>query len=535
MEKDFLDFITEYEEIAFELTKKYSLASYNAAISGKTEDYELSGKLELELTKFYADKNKFEYLKKIKKSGLITDDILKRYLDTMYLEFAANQYDEDLLKEINEISNKLEQNFSTYRAKIDGKEFTDNEIEEILIHSTDNLKLQKAWESSKQIGKFVEEDVIKIVKLRNKAAKQMGYKNHFEKSLLLNEQDPNEIEKLFNELDELTKDEFAKVKNEIDVNLAIKLNIDKNQLRPWHYQERFFQHTPNIFNLNLDKYFDEKDLEKITADFFDSINLNIDDILKNSDLYEKPGKYQHAFCTDIDRSGDIRVLCNIKNNSRWMGTMLHEFGHAVYDKFVSDKLPWQLRNYAHIFATESIAMFFGRMVYNPLWLKTTLNLEDKDIMDISDRCKKYLKYDQLVFSRWCQVIFRFEKSMYENPDQDLNSLWKNLVEKYQMLKYPENRNEPDYAAKIHIALYPAYYHNYMLGELLASQLYYFISEKVLKLDNSETGFYGKKDLGEYLKNLFFGYGALYPWNELIKKATGENLTPKYYAKQFINL
>ena len=55
-----------------------------------------------------------------------------------------------------------------------------------------------------------------------------------------------------------------------------------------------------------------------------------------------------------------------------------------------------------------------------------------------------------MFSRWCQVMLRFEKSMYENPDQDLNELWWDLEEKYQGIKRPEGRNEPDYASKIHI-------------------------------------------------------------------------------------
>ncbi len=91
----------------------------------------------------------------------------------------------------------------------------------------------------------------------------------------------------------------------------------------------------------------------------------------------------------------------------------------------------------------------------------------------------------MVFSRWAQVMFRFEKSMYENPDQDLNRRWWELVEKYQLLKMPAGRDEPDWAAKIHIALYPCYYHNYLLGELLASQLYYHIAGPVLKSPDPE--------------------------------------------------
>ncbi|MCK7529636.1 MAG: hypothetical protein MZV63_00520 [Marinilabiliales bacterium] len=39
----------------------------------------------------------------------------------------------------------------------------------------------------------------------------------------------------------------------------------------------------------------------------------------------------------------------------------------------------------------------------------------------------------------------------------------------RLLAKPEGRNMPDWATKIHVALYPCYYHNYLLGELLASQ------------------------------------------------------------------
>ena len=74
----------------------------------------------------------------------------------------------------------------------------------------------------------------------------------------------------------------------------------------------------------------------------------------------------------------------------------------------------------------------------------------------------------------------------------------------------------------------------MLGELLASQLHNYITTKVLKLEkNNNESFVGRKKVGDYLKYLFFSYGALYPWNELIKKATGEELTPEYYAEQFV--
>ena len=99
----------------------------------------------------------------------------------------------------------------------------------------------------------------------------------------------------------------------------------------------------------------------------------------------------------------------------------------------------------------------------------------------------------LVFSRWCQVMFRFEKALYDNPDQDLNTLWWDLVERYQMVNRPEGRNAPDYASKIHIVSAPAYYHNYLMGELFADQVLHAIARDVLNgVDPSKASFVGKQ-------------------------------------------
>lgn len=217
-----------------------------------------------------------------------------------------------------------------------------------------------------------------------------------------------------------------------------------------------------------------------------------------------------------------------------MSTMLHEFGHAAYEKFISEKIPWLLREPAHIFTTEAIAMLFGRLIYNPQWLKKMLSADESEIKNISIAGFNALKLEQLIFSRWVQVVFRFERELYSNPDQDLNELWWKLVEKYQRLKKPKGRNKPDWAAKIHIALYPAYYHNYILGELLASQLYYYITEKVLNVQPYEASFCNDNRIGGYLKNLYFSYGSTNHWSLLIKHATGEELNPKYYARQFVD-
>lgn len=533
MEKELRSFIARYDSVVQPLQKAAYLASWDASISGKPEDFKKSEDLSIELTKVYANKDDFAVLKKIKESGAVKDEMLSRQLTVLYNAYLGAQVDTAKLNAVIKLQSQIEQKYGNFRANVNGKQLTDNEVENILKTSVNNKELQQAWEGHKAIGPVVADDVKKLVKMRNEIAKELGFNNYHEMSLKLSEQDPEEISKLFDELDNLTRESFAGLKDEIDTYLAARLKIKKEELMPWDYQNRFFQEAPAIYSVDLDKYYKGKNIEKLTTDYYASLGLDITGIVANSDLYEKPGKNQHAFCTDIDNKGDVRVLCNIVPNYNWMNTMLHEFGHAVYDKYIDQQLPFTLRNPAHTFTTEAVAMFFGRMASNANFLVDMKLTDTADARKVAEESFKVLRLEQLTFSRWAQVMYRFEKSMYENPDQDLNKLWWDLVEKYQMLKRPAGRNQPDWASKIHIALYPCYYHNYQLGELLASQFNHYLAANVAKSDNMRMSYFGQKEVGKFFIEKVFAPGAQYEWNDMIEKATGEKLTPKYYAEQFV--
>jgi len=535
MESELTNFIDSLEFRIKPLETAANMAYFNAAVTGKDEEYQKSSDLNVQLSKIYADKESFKRLKAFKESGKITDSLLVRQLNILYNTFLSNQVDEQKLENLIRSQTALEQKYSTFRATVNGKKYTDNEIENVLKTSVSSAELEKSWLASKQIGDSVSSDVIALVKMRNGIAKELGFANYQEMSLKLSDQDPEEIERLFDELDSLTRPVFMKVKNEMDSVLALKYGISPDKLMPWHYQNRFFQEAPAIYNVDLDSYYADKDVVSIAKDYFSGIGLDVSGILERSDLYEKEGKYQHAFCTHIDRSGDVRVVCNMKNNSQWMNTLLHELGHGVYDLNLDMSLPFYLRSPAHTFTTEAIAMIFGRLASNPLWLQDNAGVSADEAVKIREGVRSNLRLEQLVFSRWTQVMFRFEKSMYENPDQDLNRLWWDLVEKYQMIKKPEGRNNADWASKIHVALYPCYYHNYQLGELLASQLQAAINTRILNTGATDVvSMSNEPAAGEFLLENVFGPGARYQWNDMIKRATGEELTAKYFAAQFLD-
>ncbi|MBI3822073.1 MAG: hypothetical protein HY289_05255, partial [Planctomycetes bacterium] len=98
---------------------------------------------------------------------------------------------------------------------------------------------------------------------------------------------------------------------------------------------------------------------------------------------------------------------------------------------------------------------------------------------------------------------------------------------------PPGRNAPDYGAKYHIVGAPVYYHNYMMGELFASQVHHTIARKVYKGADPNTVVYvGNKEVGEFMRRSVFEPGATMTWNELTRHATGADLNPEAFAKDF---
>jgi peptidyl-dipeptidase A len=536
MEQEFSTFADSLEKVVAVVYTDVCTKYWEASLNSNEENWNNYSQADMKFNEILADKSNFESIKKYRESNNITDPLMARRLEVLYLGMLSKQIDTAKLNQLSAMQAQIENKYSNYRAKVGNKALTDNQVEEVLKTSKNQKELQATWLAHKDIGPVVREDILNLVRLRNEIAHELGYKNYHEMSLRLSEQDPEQIEKLFDELDGLTRDTFVKLKGEIDTFLAAQNKIKVEQLMPWHYQNRYFQEAPKIYEVDLDKYYKDQDLVKLSVDYFKSLNLPIDNLVAKSDLFEKPNKNQHAYCINIDRDAkDIRVLCNVVPNSRWGETMLHEYGHALYEYHYDAALPWSLKEPAHIFTTEAIAMLFGRMASDPSWMQSMIGISAEEKESIAATCHNILKMQQLVFSRWSQVMYRFEKELYANPEQDLNTLWWSLVEKYQMMKKPEGRDMPDWATKIHIATSPCYYHNYHLGELLASQLYNTITTKVLKdVPNANPGLVGHPEVGEYLIKNVFQPGKRYLWNEMIEKATGEKLTPKYYAIQFVD-
>jgi peptidyl-dipeptidase A len=80
---------------------------------------------------------------------------------------------------------------------------------------------------------------------------------------------------------------------------------------------------------------------------------------------------------------------------------------------------------------------------------------------------------------------------------------------------------------------PAYYHNYMLGQLFACQVHRTIAREVLHSNDAPSAYYTKDPaVGKFMRERVFAPGRSLPWYELTKHATGEPLGAEAFAAEF---
>ncbi len=535
------------------LNQELARAYWNLEITGDEHWVAETERLQAAVMKRLANREELTQLRTLHQNGL-PDPLLARQVLLWRNAEQQNAFDEKTIEELSRRSTELLALFNTFRADLQGRKVGDNEIDDILANTADARAAEDAWRASKRVASYRGEGpppppgghglsapdvadrkplyqrLIELVKLRNQAARSQGYRDYYAMAMELNELDETWVFQLFDKLAEQTTAPFRRMKADLDSALARRFGIATSELRPWHYGDRFFQQPPQAGGVNLDPLFKGKGIVALTRRTYEGLGLDIEPILSCSDLF--PGdpatskKSQHAFCIGIRVPDDVRILCNITDTDRWMRVTLHEFGHGVYDAGIDPDLPYALRSTAHTLATEAIALMMERHRFDADWLERVAGVNRSQAERLEAEGRKRLAQQHLIFTRWVLVMCTFERALYTDPDRpDLNRLWWDLVERYQEVRRPgPEHNEPDWASKIHFTSSPAYYQNYLLGELFGAQLQAAMARAcggrwVL---NAEAG--------KFLAERMFKVGAIQRWDELLNLLTGEPLNTEHFTR-----
>lgn len=515
----FEEFIKEFVPHVARKTTQLNKAYWILETTGSSDAADLKAGLDTELRLLFNDGEIYQKLLDWDKES--HDPIMKRQLNVLIRAFKQNQVPKNLLEEMAQKEAILGQSYANFRPTLEGRQLSENDIREILKNENDSEKRKKAWEASKQIGPLLAPQILEIVKLRNQAAQSLGYPDYFQMQLDLQEVESKWLLETLDDLAQKSDAAYSKILKDIEKGQEARFRT--KDLGPWAWSDPFCQEDP-LDARELDELTSDIDIPHVSEQFYKKMGIDVGPILARSDMFERPGKNQHAFCMHLDRMGDVRTLNNVKPSIKWLETVLHELGHAIYELGFDQKLPWLLKEPPHMIPTEAMALIAGRQAYRSQSLAELIGPGRESLRKKADES---LRRRQLIFSRWVLVMTAFESELYRNPTQDLNTLWWDLVEKYQKIRPPNEREEKfDWATKYHIGLAPVYYFSYLLGEMFASA----IQETLSKETGSQS--LSNPKAGEFFNKKLFSPGNRMSWDELVKHVTGEPLTPDAWVKEF---
>ena len=423
-----------------------------------------------------------------------------------------------------------------------GQPITTNEIDEKLEKLTDLAERQKVWEASKLSGPALRPGLVKLQELRNGVAREMGYPDYFglqtakhdmktAEMLALHEAFLAELRPLYLQLHTWAKHELAKKYGQPVPKRIPAHWIPNRWSQEWNamvevpaLEAAFEDKSPEWIVKTAEAFFTSMGRPPLPASFWEK-----------SDLYPVPAgdprkKNTHASCWHMDLETDIRSLMSVKANEQWFGTAHHELGHGYYDMaYARPEVPPLLRTGASPAFHEGFAGISDLASRQTPYLQSLgLLPKGKTGDDITPLLRDAL--NTIPFMFWASgVMAHWEADLYAQglPGDQWNARWWQYVAEYQGVEPPAPRGEEfcDAATKTHINDYPAYYFSYAIATVIQYQMHDHIARQILKQDPRNCNYAGNREVGAFLEGMQ-RQGATKPWREILRGATGEDLSTR---------
>ena len=236
---DIQGFITSFEERLAPVEKASSEAWWKLATTGTEEAQRELVDNGIAYNRLFADRGEYDLVKGwYEERYSLESSILRRQVEVLYRTFAGRQGNEETLRRIEELEAEANAIYGNHRGTVGGREVSENELRGILRGSDDSALRREAWEASKNVGRKVEGLVRELAGLRNRLARQMGFDDHYVRSLDLQEIDANELDRLMDDLQSATGEPFRTLKARLDASLQSRFGVE--DVIPWHLSDPCF-------------------------------------------------------------------------------------------------------------------------------------------------------------------------------------------------------------------------------------------------------------------------------------------------------
>ncbi len=393
--------------------------------------------------------------------------------------------------EIMQLTRIIGDKIIAHHYEVNGEHYDLGTIRGMVRSNPDRAVRKAAWLSYAELSRALEADMLQLFKLRNAAAREAGFANYVDMSLHLNGMETTEVEAILRELTASTEETYQSLLQ----SGAARLGLDS--VEPWDIQFILEQsgEVPN-------QYFPKSGLLPALENWCRTMDIDLKQLGISHHWIDIP---YNGLTMGLGRK-DIRILGNPTDGYAYYKTAFHELGHALHSalKAVDSMV---LRRESGIF-TEGLAEVFGYISHHAAWMRQ-MGLSDTEIA----KAQAGSLGPWFFYLRQRTAFCLFEYETYKCPDQDLDQLFGCIDASIQGGR---EDSTPRWAANAWYVNYPVYWQNYVLADVMSSQVH-------AHLERTYGSLYQSKLAYDFVIKHYIAPGALVPWMEKIETATGARL------------
>ena len=353
--------------------------------------------------------------------------------------------------------------------------------------------------------------MLKLIELRNKKAVELGFDNYVHLTFEVNGLGYEWFLDFVDKMDAASYNAYKALVNKIKEENDIS---EFGQMDAYQMIMQFYRNgdSPDVNEKNI------IDLVKKSL-----ANIGIDYKKLPAKLVEKQlpeGIGGQGLMIDIPNDFRAAMTLNME-----ISTWMHEMGHGLHGLFNSINEPilegyeWIPGNSTAAFA-EGMAETSAWMTRNLEWQKEYTNLTSEEIT----KKRELINQSAPAFIRFNLYNCMTETELYLHPEKTYDKIQKELAKKYLLIESEEIRTKG--LNNIVYASYPLYLQNYLIADMVASQVHTTLKEKF------GNDYVFNKNVGPYLIKNFYCTGEYYEWNERLIHGTGKPLDIDAYLEYY---
>ncbi|MFL2725750.1 MAG: M2 family metallopeptidase [Gammaproteobacteria bacterium] len=423
-------------------------------------------------------------------------------------------------------------------------------FEQIIDSSRNPDELLKAWTGWREIGKPMKDKYLRMVEIGELGAKDLGYDGltdlWFSKYDMPAEDFLADTDRVWEEVKPLYDALQCHVRAELNEEYGDNV-VPAEGMLPAHIlgnmwgqswaniYDIVFEEDPNTESIDLtsiilDKELTEIEMVEIAEDFFLSLGFEpLPDTFWERSLFVKPQDRNvvcHASAWDLDpATKDIRIKMCIEKNAEDFVVIHHELGHIFYYQ-AYNHLPSVYRSGANDGFHEAVGDLLSLSItpdyLTQIGFVTEAEAEAAEKDPIALLMKQAL--DGVVSLPWTLMLDKWRSGVFtgEITEDNLNSSWWELREKYQGITSPMPRGEEyfDPGAKYHIPGNTPYT-RYYLAKIMQYQFHEALcNEMDFEGPLHECSIYNNPEVGIKIRNML-ALGQSKPWQDAFEALTGD--------------